>query len=47
MGINSPSARVILSEAPGNHPNGNVHWMISARLSLLTVAEFFAECSKR
>ena len=35
-GINSPRARVILSEAAGNHPNAKVRRMISARLSLLT-----------
>jgi hypothetical protein len=35
IGINSPRARAILSEAAGNHPNAKVRRMISARLSLL------------
>ena len=35
MGINSPHARMILSDAAESHPNAKVRRMISARLSLL------------
>jgi HEAT repeat protein len=35
IGINSPRAQGLLSQAAGHHPNANVRRMISARLDLL------------